>query len=131
MPNIVFRNGVKLVDCVSFRAICHRTFASRTSDSVYTAILWSDGQPSCNCRGWATHKRCRHCVELMEDARTGILVEHARRLARFDRPLNEVDHLQQLVTDERRRQYRRRRESPPTTPPPADPPPQPYRKIRL
>lgn len=84
-----FRNGRKYTDGVEVRALHSEVFPSNSNPNAqYIATFWQDGDVSCNCRGWATHKHCRHCEELVERAEQGRLraapiVNDAARSARL------------------------------------------------
>lgn len=70
MPTSFRPGGYKITDGQTFRPLFTVEFGSRSNPSArpYTTIFWDDGDLSCNCRGWATHKNCRHCVALHEAA---------------------------------------------------------------
>src|SRR5258707_666963 len=101
----------------------HRYRSVSSPGKFYTTILWEDGRASCNCRGWATHKHCRHSdeIEATDWART----------VRGERTSIDREYYVPSRSG--------RRPAPRPVPPPAEPVmkieerdlPKPYRRIRL
>ena len=60
-----YRDGFKVVDGSRIKPVHMRDFRSSNGMTVYTAILWEDGESSCNCPGWAMRKRCRHSQSML------------------------------------------------------------------
>lgn len=57
------------------RRVKHWQFPSKTTDAVYTVILWDNGSLSCDCKGW-TYKKpdcdvryCKHTFQVMQQLR--------------------------------------------------------------
>lgn len=68
-----YAGGFKWVDDRRYEPVADQKFSSRSDPNrpAYQTIIWADGVPSCNCKGWATHKTCRHVVETIIDALGG------------------------------------------------------------
>lgn len=55
------RDGTMVVDNRVIQAKEKFTYQSVSNPAItHTTIRWVDGFVSCNCRGWATHKKCWH-----------------------------------------------------------------------
>jgi hypothetical protein len=85
-----YRDGKKIVNGRAYEPLVMKTNPSRSDPSKppYQTIFWADGDASCNCRGWATHKHCRHVLDLLHEVETGYLgngVRDIRRVAQLRR----------------------------------------------
>lgn len=81
-------NGVryKITDGRVLNPIQGKDFSSKSSPKTYTALIWEDGDQSCNCKGWATHKNCTHVRDMYDRAMQGQYGAAVRDLVRqFDR----------------------------------------------
>ncbi len=65
-----FRGGFKITGGRRLRPLQNETYSSQSDPtrSPYRATIWEDGDLSCNCRGWATHKHCRHTDDMRRRA---------------------------------------------------------------
>lgn len=125
MPTSFRPGGYKITDGQTFRPLFTVEFGSRSNPSArpYTTIFWDDGDLSCNCRGWATHKNCRHCVALHEAALArgltayGVPAAVAQRASHlrdaFTQQLPRVSRTYGLETRPARRSPRQPTEAPP------------------
>ena len=99
-PSISFRDGFKYVDGVRYTITGTYQFMSSNGTTLYTALMWSDGKPSCNCPGWATSKMqdkfgnpkdktCTHS----KDVRVGdnVRIENGEPVIPFSSPPNRVE----------------------------------------
>ena len=98
-----FKDGYKFVEGHRFEPLIGIDFVSQSSPgrNPYRTILWADGTTSCNCRGWATHKRCRHCDEVHARAVSGLFGPAIRdivRLADSRRADTSFEVFQEFVT---------------------------------
>jgi len=82
-----FQNGKKIVDGVEYDAVRFYECLSSNGFTVYTAILWSDGEASCNCPGWTRHKerRCKHSNQVKE-IRNDVLVTNTPQMRKLPSP---------------------------------------------
>ena len=150
MPTESFSDGCKFVrddnGTVSRigPAVRTRTASESRSGVTYETVLWADGGASCNCRGWATYKSCRHVKFILAhfDARRrpiSVTITGSQMLSRGDAVLGRAP-ITAIAAAINNRLAQREPESPRTrrrrdVPPPAlsSPPPErrPERKIIL
>jgi hypothetical protein len=77
MPEPTFSNGTKTnPDGSTFDMVKVKNPLSSNGTTVYTTILWGDGEYSCDCPGWTILKKdkfkrpkprtCKHCKEAIK-----------------------------------------------------------------
>src|SRR6266436_7365409 len=111
-----YKDGMKYVDGHAYKPLVLKTHLSRSNPGrePYRTLLWEDGLTSCNCQGWATHKRCHHTLDLELEAKSGALgpgIKAVRDLAARMQAARVSDLRELLeapvnVSDIRRRQQR-------------------------
>jgi len=47
------------------------TVRSETSNAEYTVARHRDGHIACNCRGWLSHRKCKHATAIEKALKSG------------------------------------------------------------
>ena len=95
-----YGNGMKYVDEHVYKPLVLKKHLSRSNPNrdPYHTVLWEDGLTSCNCQGWATHKHCRHTLELEQEALSGALGPAILAIRRLAVTLGRDERLERLAT---------------------------------